>query len=218
MDLHALIGDSFTRLADSLEHQAPDVWDRPSLCAGWRVRDVVAHVTMPARLTAEQFGAELAAVGGDFQLLSDTIAIRDGDLPITEHLTNLRSPQLADWEPPGGGAIGALNHAVVHGLDVTNAVSLPRACTDETARVILDSLTTGGVAARFDIDLTSVRLQADDIDWSSGSGRDVTAPAAEIISLACHRTLRDGRTLNCQSPDTTDHRSASQASSHAPLQ
>jgi len=150
MDLHALISDPFARLADSLEQQAPEVWDKPSLCAGWRVRDLVAHVTMAARLTDEQFGAELAAVGGDFQLLSDTIAVCDGELPVAEHLTNLRSPELAEWEPPGGGAIGALNHAVVHGLDVTNAVGLPRACTDEAAHVILDSLTTGGVAARFD--------------------------------------------------------------------
>lgn len=196
MDLHALINDSFARLADSLEQQAPEVWDKPSLCAGWRVRDLVAHMTMAARLTDEQFGAELAAAGGDFQLLSDTIAVRDGELPVAEHLTNLRSPELAEWEPPGGGAIGALNHAVVHGLDVTNAVDLPRACTDEAAQVILDSLTTGGVAARFDVDLSDVRLQANDIDWSSGSGCDVIAPAAEIISLACRRTLRDGRTLN----------------------
>jgi len=196
MDLHPLIRDSFARLADSLEQQAPDVWDQPSLCAGWRVRDVVAHVTMPARLTDEQFGAELAAVGGDFQLLSDTIAVRDGELPVAEHLTNLRSPELAEWEPPGGGSVGALNHAVVHGLDVTNAIGLPRACTDEAAHIILDSLTTGGVAARFDVDLSDVRLQADDIDWSSGSGRDVVASAGEIISLACHRTLSDGRALN----------------------
>ncbi len=104
MDLHALIRDSFARLADSLEQQAPDVWDQPSLCAGWRVRDVVAHMTMPARLSDEHFGAELATVGGDFQRLSDTIAVRDGELPVAEHLTNLRSPELAEWEPPGAAA------------------------------------------------------------------------------------------------------------------
>lgn len=195
MDLLPLIRDSFARLADSVEEQEPAGWDRPSLCAGWRVRDVVAHVTMPARFTAEQFGAELNAVHGDFQLLSDTIAVRDGELPVAEHLHNLRSATLAQWEPPGGGAIGALNHAVVHGLDVTNAVGLPRPCTDETARVVLDNLTAGGVAARFDIDLTTVRLHAHDIDWTSGSGRTIIASAAEIISLACHRTLRDGRSL-----------------------
>ena len=27
----------------------PAVWDAPSLCEGWRTREVVAHMTMPAR-------------------------------------------------------------------------------------------------------------------------------------------------------------------------
>jgi len=41
---------------------SPDAtWDAPTLCEGWQVRNVVAHVTMPARLTPEQFGAEMAA-------------------------------------------------------------------------------------------------------------------------------------------------------------
>jgi uncharacterized protein (TIGR03083 family) len=196
VDLHAMIRDSFTRLADSLEQQSPGVWDQQSLCTGWRVRDVVAHLTMPARFTVEQFGAELIAVGGNFQMLSDLIAVRDGELPIAGHLSNLRSPQLAAWQPPGGGAIGALNHVVVHGLDFTNAVGLPRTCTDETAKVILDNLTAAGVAARFDVDLTDVRLCADDIQWSRGTGRNLIGSAADLISLACHRTLLDGRTLH----------------------
>ena len=195
-NLHALITDSFSRLADSLGQQPPDFWDQPSLCAGWRIRDVVAHVTMPARFTTAQFGAALADYHGDFQRMSDTVAVRDGALPISEHLQNLRSLQLAEWEPPGGGAIGALHHAVVHGLDVTNAAGLPRAFTDQTALVILDSLTYGGVAGNFGVELSGVRLTAQDLGWSSGSGRDVRASAAEIISLACHRTLKDGPTLN----------------------
>jgi uncharacterized protein (TIGR03083 family) len=196
MQLQPLVGDSYARLADSLEQLDPGAWDSPSLCEGWRVREVIAHVTMPARLTAEQFGAELTAVNGDFQLLSDTIATRDSGLPIAEQLANLRSPVLAAWQPPGGGEIGALNHAVVHGLDVTNALQLPRACSEATARVILDSLTEGGIAARFGVNLDGVRLEATDLDWSWGSGRAVSASAAELISLLGHRTLPDGRTLD----------------------
>ena len=56
-------------------------WDAPSLCEKWQVRHVVAHVTMPARLTPEQYGAEMAAAGGDFTVLSDTVAARDASLP-----------------------------------------------------------------------------------------------------------------------------------------
>ena len=29
------------------------------------------------------------------------------------------------WQPPGGGAVGALSHDVIHGLDVTEALGLP---------------------------------------------------------------------------------------------
>ncbi len=35
-------------LADLLEASSAATWDAPSLCDGWRVRHVVAHVTMPA--------------------------------------------------------------------------------------------------------------------------------------------------------------------------
>src|SRR3954469_25090856 len=34
------------RLADLLATLTGDEWDRPSLCAGWRVRDVAAHVAL----------------------------------------------------------------------------------------------------------------------------------------------------------------------------
>ena len=102
---------------------------------------------------------------------------------------------LAAWEPPGGGAIGALNHAVVHSLDITNAVHLPSAAPAEALRVILDSLTAGGGAARFDVDVSGLALEAPDIGWSWSAGRAVSAPAAELVSLLTHRSLPDGRSL-----------------------
>jgi len=194
MDLQPLVGASYARLATTLARVEPHDWDRPSLGVGWRVREVVAHMTMPARFTEEQFGAELAAVDGDFQTLSDTVAARDGALPIPDHLANLRSPTLADWQPPGGGAIGALNHAVVHGLDITNALGLPPACSPDAAVAILDSLTAGG-AAHFGVDLHGARLEATDLPWGWGHGQLLTARYAELISLICHRILPAGPTL-----------------------
>jgi uncharacterized protein (TIGR03083 family) len=195
MDAHDLVSDTLTRIADSLEDQPDAVWDQPSLCTGWRVREVVAHVTMPARMDDDQFAQQMAAMGGDFQRFSDHTARRDGSLPVGEHLANLRSARLAAWEPPGGGARGALHHAVVHGLDITNAVGLDRACSDEAALVVLDGLTDGGAAQFFGTELTGMRLVADDLDWSWGEGRTVAAPAGELISLICHRELPDGRSL-----------------------
>jgi len=192
MELPELVGDCYRRLAELLPGQD---WDHPSLCVGWRVRELIAHLTMPARYTAEQFGLELAAANGDFALLSNLIAARDGELPSEKLLADLNSPVLAGWQPPGGGAIGALNHVVVHGLDATNALGLPRACSDQAARIILDDLAGGG-ADRFGVQLAGLQLVASDLDWQFGSGRTVTGSAAELISLACNRTLSDGRNLH----------------------
>src|SRR3954451_19240105 len=100
-------------LADLLIAGPADRWDAPSLCAGWQVRHVVAHVTMPVRLTPEQFGAEMAAAGGDFAVLSDTVAARDASLPVGDLVAALRSPVLHGWQPPGGGASGAPRHGVI---------------------------------------------------------------------------------------------------------
>ena len=127
-DPQSWVAPTYKRLANLLTATAVDTWDAPSLCEKWLVRHVIAHVTMPARLTPEQFGTEMAAAGGDFTVVSDTVATRDASLPVADLLDQLRSPRLHAWQPPGGGAAGALSHAVIHSLDVTIALDRP-GCT-----------------------------------------------------------------------------------------
>ena len=76
-----LVATTYERLADLLDAAGDDAWDAPSLCEKWLVRHVVAHVTMPVRMTPETFGAEMAAARGDFTVMSDAVAARDGELP-----------------------------------------------------------------------------------------------------------------------------------------
>lgn len=176
------------------DHSLDNSWAHPSLCEGWTVAHVVAHVTMPARLTPEQYGAEMAAAGGDFGVLSNSVAARDSALPRAELLDQLRSPRLHSWQPPGGGAAGALSHAVIHSLDVTVALDEPAVAPAEAVEAVLDAVTaTGG--AWFGVDLSGVRLEATDRDWSWGSGEPVRAPLGHLLSLVSGRTLPDGRSL-----------------------
>ena len=58
-DVRAMVGESYTALAELLEGLPDDGWDGPSLCEGWRVREVIAHLTMPARYDEQAFMAEL---------------------------------------------------------------------------------------------------------------------------------------------------------------
>jgi uncharacterized protein (TIGR03083 family) len=193
-DLQSWVAPTYNDLADLLAAAPAETWDAPSLCEKWQVRHVVAHVTMPARLTPEQFGAEMAAAGGDFATLSDAVAARDASLPLAEHLAALRSPVLHSWQPPGGGAAGALSHAVIHSLDVTIALDRPAVAPEEAVVAVLDQLTAAN-GAWFGVDLTGVRLEAADTDRSWGSGDVVRADSGLLVALLSGRTLPDGRAL-----------------------
>jgi uncharacterized protein (TIGR03083 family) len=184
-DLTSEIADEYRELADLLEAAPPSAWDAPSLCEGWRTREVVAHMTMPARYGTEEFMAEMAAAGGDFTRLSNTVAARDGAADPASLIGDLRSETLHAWEPPGGGQLGALTHVVIHGLDVTEAVPLGRTVpAGRLARVL------GAADPRvFGLDLSGVELRADDLDWSYGSGELVTGPAQVLALVMCGRTV-----------------------------
>jgi len=192
-DPQSLVARTYDRLADFLAATAVDIWDAPSLCEKWLVRHVIAHVTMPARLTPEQFGAEMAAADSDFTVLSDTVAARDASLPVVDLLDQLRSPRLHAWQPPGGAA-GALSHAVIHSLDVTIALDRPAVAPREAATAVLDQLTAAH-GTWLGIDLTDVRLEATDSAWGWGTGQLVRADSGSLVALLSGRALPDGRTL-----------------------
>jgi uncharacterized protein (TIGR03083 family) len=191
--LQPLVAAECLALAAVLEGLTEDDWEIPSLCEGWRVREVVAHLTMPSRYDEDAFMAELHARDFDFGRASNEIAARDAELPTVQLLACLRSDALLHWTPPGGGYHGALNHAVIHGLDVTVPLEVERRPPDETMRTVLDDLTVGGVHAHFGTSITGRRLEASDLDWSHGSGRVLRGPAAELALLLCGRAVTPGR-------------------------
>ena len=194
LDLAAEVADEFLTLAALLGAASPDVWDVPSLCEGWRTREVVAHMTMPARYSVPQFMATLEAAGGDFTAMSDAVAAEDGALPPSTLLENLRSEVLHAWEPPGGGALGALTHAVIHGLDFTEAgPGIERRVPDRRIVQVLSGLIGPGVDNPFGVELNGVELRADDLAWSYGTGALVSGPAQVLALVACGRTVPPGR-------------------------
>jgi len=191
--LQPVIAAEFLALADLLDSATDAQWNSPSLCEGWRVREVIAHLTMAARYSEEEFMAELRNCDFDFGRLSNQIASRDAELPTGELIANLRSDVMHHWTPPGGGYHGALNHVVIHGLDVTVPLGVPRRSPDETIRVVLDDLTEGGGHAHFGIDTEGRSLQATDLDWSYGSGPALRGAAEDLALALCGRTIPDAR-------------------------
>jgi uncharacterized protein (TIGR03083 family) len=191
--LQPTVAAEFASLADLLAVASDAQWDTPSMCAGWRVREVVAHMTMAARYPEEDFMAELRRCEFDFTRLSNEVASRDASLPADELVASLRSGVIQRWTPPGGGYHGALNHVVIHGLDITVPLGAPRCSPDQTIGIVLDDLTAGGGHTHFGTMIDGRHLQASDLDWSHGSGQVLRGAAEDLALALCGRAVPRGR-------------------------
>ncbi|SCF19701.1 maleylpyruvate isomerase family mycothiol-dependent enzyme [Micromonospora mirobrigensis] len=168
-------------------------WDAPTLCAGWRVREVVAHVTMPLRLSTGRTLLELARARGRFDRMADRYARREAARLSPEQLVAVRRATVDHpWTPPGGGVAGALAHDVIHGLDVTVGLGLDRRVPAERMALVLAGMRPGAVAY-FGTDLDGVRLQATDLDWGHGAGAPLRGLAQDLLLVICGRRLPPGR-------------------------
>jgi uncharacterized protein (TIGR03083 family) len=166
-------------------------WETPSLCEGWRVREVIAHMTMPFRYSGKRFIAELARSGGNFTAMSNRCARRDAAAPTAGLLAALRDNTEHPWQPPGGGLIGALSHDVIHGLDFTVPLRTGRIVPAEHLTPVLRSV-TGRALKHFGTDLSGVELRATDLDWSFGSGQVLSGTAQDLLLVVAGRSLPAG--------------------------
>jgi len=169
-------------------------WDAPTLCAGWRVRDVAAHITMPFRYSGRRFMLELARSRGNFTAMSDRVARRDAAVLSAAELTravedNVNHP----WRPPGGGFAGALSHDVIHGLDIAVPLGLMWHLPEDRLRHVLPESLTQRSVKFFGVDLDGIELQASDMAWTLGSGSPLTGTAQDLLLAICGRKLPQGR-------------------------
>ncbi|MFC7403798.1 maleylpyruvate isomerase family mycothiol-dependent enzyme [Georgenia alba] len=181
------------RLVGLLAGLTPEQWATPSLCEGWRVREVVAHITMAYRISGPAFFAGLLRSWFRFHRYADRAAKADTakltDAQLLEVLReNIRHP----WQPPGGGQAGALSHDVIHGLDITEPLCLPPVPPERIALVLDGS--GGRDFDYFGVDLRGTRLIATDAEVRVGDGPDeVTMPAKDVLLVLTGRRPMPGR-------------------------
>ncbi|MER7109974.1 maleylpyruvate isomerase N-terminal domain-containing protein [Streptomyces sp. NPDC000229] len=145
-------------------------WDAPTLCAGWRVREVAAHMSMGFLHSLPRTVVELVKARGSLHRMTNRCARRDA----------------AAFSEP------ALGHDVVHGLDITVALGLDRRVPEDLVRVVPESVTPRS-ARFFGARLDGVQLRADDLDWSFGTGSPLYGAAQDLLLVAFGRRLPPGR-------------------------
>jgi uncharacterized protein (TIGR03083 family) len=192
-DLAAAIAAERRELAGVLGRLPPGAWDEPTLCDGWRVREVVAHITMPFRYPAPRFAFELARSRGNFNRMAERCARRAAAASAAELTAALRDNAEHPWKPPGGGLVGALTHDMIHGLDITVALGIDRAVPAGRLAIVLDSVTTARSLKFFGTSLSGIQLRATDTGWTFGSGTPVTGAAQDLALAVCGRQLPPGR-------------------------
>jgi uncharacterized protein (TIGR03083 family) len=176
-------------LADALSQLTPDQWQGTTMCAGWTPAHVLAHLTMPFRISEQDFMAGLQECGGDFTKFSDEIADRDSKLPQEELVALLRDNADTPWSPPGGGLIGALSHDVIHGLDITWPLSIDYPLADRALTTVLDSIISPGAETHFGVPLRGICLRATDLGWTHGTGAPLAGRGRDLIMLLANRRV-----------------------------
>lgn len=190
--VRAMIASERSELADLLDGLSAAQWDELTWCAGWRVGEVVAHITMALRYSTRQVLVGMLKARGSFNKMADRAAHRDAEqLSPAELVACLRSNVHHGWKPPGGGYVGALSHDLIHGLDITVGLGLDRQPPRERVALVLGSLSPRQVSF-FNVDLNGVQLRADDLDWSDSAGQPVTGQAQNLLLAVCGRKLPAG--------------------------
>ena len=181
----ALLDVERTRLLAVLEELDDQQWDTQSLCAGWRVRDVVVHLLMPYELSVPRLALRIAAARFDFDAAASRWATADPRSPV-EITRALRATAQRTYRIPG--AQPPLTHLVVHAGDVYRPLGLEHRIHPRSADAVLEEMTSPAFRGFLPAGLLEgLALRASDTGWSSGRGAAVVGSAPALITSIAGR-------------------------------
>jgi len=189
MDTFALVTAERRRLADALDVLEPDDWDRPSLCSGWSVHIVAAHLNAPWTVSTPKMLLAIVRSGGldrGFDRVARDIA---GTLDPQACVAGLRSHADSRFTPPGAGPEAPLSDVIVHGADMLQPLGRSVDVAPEALGVSLSWLARGrskGFVPPGRVD--GLRFEATDLDLRCGTGTAlVRGPAVALCGALCGR-------------------------------
>jgi len=173
-------------LVDLLGQLTPEQWDRPSLCTGWRVRDVVAHMIGYDELTGAETIREFARGGFFPPRVNAALLARQAGRGTDELRDALAAHVVPRGLTTGFGGLIALADGMIHHQDIRRPLGLPRDIPADRLTAVLDfaryaPLLRGVWRAR------GVRLVATDLDWSFGRGPQAVGSGEALLMVMVGR-------------------------------
>lgn len=164
----------------------PEQWARPSLCAGWSVRDVAAHCVSFEGLSPRELTVRF--LKGRLQTdRINALAVAD----VADRSTDRLIALLRDNAEPHGLGAGfggriALTDNMIHQQDIRRPLGIERTIPPERLCAALDFVRyaptiRGAWLAR------GLRLGATDLDWAHGAGPDVRGAGEALLMIMAGR-------------------------------
>jgi uncharacterized protein (TIGR03083 family) len=175
------------RIADLVDTLDEEALATPSLCAGWDVKTVAAHLVS---VFADSFWTfQRAAIRyGGFNRAIDELARRRARTPAADIARTLRQHADHRLNPPVTGPLSGLTDVLVHGGDIRIPLGRPFHPEDEQVGWALDFLNGPrplGFVPRGR--LRAIALHSTDIGKSWGTGAAIHGPAALLMMAATGR-------------------------------
>jgi uncharacterized protein (TIGR03083 family) len=179
-ELWGLIHEQRQKVGDLLGTLTDAEWEAPSLCAGWRVRDVAAHMVETHLMTPPRFLGKFAASGFRFDSFAANGIAAHATQSTADLLAQFRETAPRTTAPPGPKPTW-LAEALIHGEDVARAVG--RSVPSSPAALVTTADFCRGTTPLLHGKQRSagLRLRATDVDWTAGDGPEVSGPAASLI-------------------------------------
>ncbi len=196
-EIWAAIDDQRVRTLGMLEELTDEQWEHPSLCEGWSVRHVAAHLTLQrqhlsdvARLLVEH--PRLLRSVGLNRMIHDS-AVLVAALPTDEIITRIRAGVGSRRHNSFVTPRETLTDTLVHAQDIAIPLGIDLEMQPRGALIALDRTWAtrrtwlGTVNRQLPID--GYRLVATDANWTAGRGPRVTGPVAALLLLVTGRPV-----------------------------
>ncbi len=188
-DVWSMVHAERSALIDDLTHLDDEQWGEPSLCAGWTVQDVVAHLVDTARTTRLGFVVGLVRARFDFDRQNARGVERERGASPQETLERLRQAASRRSTPPAP-LDSRLVEAVVHGEDIRRPLGLTRSYPQEAVvrALRLQARTPASFGGAKEL-TARIRLTAVDADLSIGDGPEVSGTALSLLLAVSGRPV-----------------------------
>jgi uncharacterized protein (TIGR03083 family) len=175
-------------LADLLDTLTPAQWQAPSLCDGWTVRDVAAHLAL-AHIGPGAITVGFVRAGGSFNRMMRDVARRYRKPP-GELVADIRRLVGSRRHIPGTSYLDPLVDVLVHGQDIAVPSGIARSMPVDAAATAADRVWSMGFPYRARRRLRGLRFVATDVDWARGEGAEVRGGIAPLLVLLTGRNAR----------------------------